>query len=1051
MAKTLQQYLHRFITYAFPGIRSRLFLLLIVILIPVLMIQVFIFYENYKLRKREAFQANLEIARSVAKTFDAFIQDVLHQAMAVGIAATATPSLSPEGIDRLLDESAEEYQVVRALGWAGPEGRVMACSDPDGIGLNLSDRSYFLQIASGEDWAVSNLILSLQNGDPVFIIARGVRDEAERLVGIVFAEVAPERLDRVLAVERFQKGNISILDRRGMLVYRYPPQQVTWEERDLLPLNPLIRNSLDGKEVVSTVLPAHDDERRIIANTPIPSIGWIASADRSVKESLAPITATILLHGALFLVVVFFSSIAALVLSQSILLPLKRLRTHALMLGRREKAGPIRPGGPLELHDLGHAFNLMAGQLQRWIGEAEQRAQKAEEGKAILDALMAYVPEGIAIATAGDGVIRMASRHGQELVRFPLTGISMYSGDQRWPVFQSDGITPVSGEDMPIVRAMRNGDVTTNEELILKHPDGAVTTLLCDAGPIRDGDGVITGGIVTWNDITERKRAQESLQKAYEENERNLAQLNALFNQMTEGLINFDPDGRLMRINRAALQIWGFENEAELLGSNYEQLKDVFSLFDLEGHPLAGDQWPFRRVLQGEVFQSYEVRVLCKDTGRTWIGSYGGTPVYDQSGRMIMAIATFRDVTRQHRAQEALRENREELRNFNRKLEAQVAERTEKVRRQSEQLRALAVQLSQVEQRERKRLAEILHDHIQQLLAAARIRLEAIRHNPAGEQTKELADTATGILKEAIAASRSLTVDLFPPVLQQLGLCAALEWLADNMAEKHAFQVHVRTDPRAEPAREEVRFFLFECVRELLFNVQKHSGVREAEVTVLRTFDNRVRIIVEDRGRGFDPEKLGSRERKMITFGIFSIQQRLAHMEGTAQIETSPGKGTRVTLLVPADSEKSSGEKVPEENLPDEAVRQIHVQERKERIRVMVVDDHKIVREGLVGLLQFESGLTVAGEAADGPQAIERARTLQPDVIVMDVNLGEMSGVDATRVILSEYPNICIIGLSMHSDREMAAIMKEAGAVAYLTKGGPAEELVEVIRNCRVD
>jgi DNA-binding NarL/FixJ family response regulator len=124
------------------------------------------------------------------------------------------------------------------------------------------------------------------------------------------------------------------------------------------------------------------------------------------------------------------------------------------------------------------------------------------------------------------------------------------------------------------------------------------------------------------------------------------------------------------------------------------------------------------------------------------------------------------------------------------------------------------------------------------------------------------------------------------------------------------------------------------------------------------------------------------------------------------------------------------------------------IQQRISRHRVLIVDDHQIMRQGLAGLMRYEPDIEVVGQAADGPQAIELAGRLQPDVIIMDVNLGEMSGIEATGKILARTPQIKIIGLSMYADPVVAAAMRKAGAVAYLTKGGPSEELAMTIRAC---
>ena len=115
-------------------------------------------------------------------------------------------------------------------------------------------------------------------------------------------------------------------------------------------------------------------------------------------------------------------------------------------------------------------------------------------------------------------------------------------------------------------------------------------------------------------------------------------------------------------------------------------------------------------------------------------------------------------------------------------------------------------------------------------------------------------------------------------------------------------------------------------------------------------------------------------------------------------------------------------------------------------LRVMLVDDHKIVRQGLAGLLRIEEDLEIVGEASDGQMAIDLAREIHPDVIVMDVSMPRVNGIEATRRISAELPGTRIVGLSMHERDDMALAMQEAGAVAYLSKDGPTESLLEAIR-----
>lgn len=257
------------------------------------------------------------------------------------------------------------------------------------------------------------------------------------------------------------------------------------------------------------------------------------------------------------------------------------------------------------------------------------------------------------------------------------------------------------------------------------------------------------------------------------------------------------------------------------------------------------------------------------------------------------------EIAERQRVEESLRDRENQLRILNESLENRVAERTAEVEDQAEQLRALAAELSCAEQQERKRLAKILHDHIQQLLVAARLRLEGLKKEAVSQPLLPLVHDIEAILTDAIQASRSLAVELSPPILHERGLIAALEWLSDRLLEQSHFQVVVQSKNGTEPGAEEVRLLLFECVRELLLNAIKHSGQTSATVTVGHTRDKRIRITISDEGIGFDPALLEARSKKTPTFGLFSIQQRLTHLGGLMQIKTAPGQGVKVTLLAP--------------------------------------------------------------------------------------------------------------------------------------------------------
>lgn len=117
-------------------------------------------------------------------------------------------------------------------------------------------------------------------------------------------------------------------------------------------------------------------------------------------------------------------------------------------------------------------------------------------------------------------------------------------------------------------------------------------------------------------------------------------------------------------------------------------------------------------------------------------------------------------------------------------------------------------------------------------------------------------------------------------------------------------------------------------------------------------------------------------------------------------------------------------------------------------IKILIVDDHQALREGLKVILQLEPDFSIIGEAEDGDQAIKMAGALTPDVIIMDMDLGEMHGIQVTERILDRQPDICVIGFSMHADPDLAEAMHKAGAKSYLTKSDAPDQLISAIRRC---
>jgi len=221
-----------------------------------------------------------------------------------------------------------------------------------------------------------------------------------------------------------------------------------------------------------------------------------------------------------------------------------------------------------------------------------------------------------------------------------------------------------------------------------------------------------------------------------------------------------------------------------------------------------------------------------------------------------------------------------------------------KLRASQAQLRSLTVQLEFAETRERRRIAADIHDRIGQSLAFAKMKLDQMHASATSTDSARELEELRGLIEQIIVDSRSLIFELSPPVLHELGLLPALKWLAEQMLEQHDVCVHVRTDGSGGPTDQDERAILFKAVRELLFNVAKHSKARRAEVS-LQAEGNSLKLIVADDGIGFDVSKTRNVTVQGNGFGLFSLHERLLYLGGSLEVDSSPGRGTRITILFP--------------------------------------------------------------------------------------------------------------------------------------------------------
>ncbi|HYA02866.1 MAG TPA: response regulator, partial [Syntrophobacteria bacterium] len=351
---------------------------------------------------------------------------------------------------------------------------------------------------------------------------------------------------------------------------------------------------------------------------------------------------------------------------------------------------------------------------------------------------------------------------------------------------------------------------------------------------------------------------------------------------------------------------------------------------------------------------------------------------------------------------------------------------TENLVETRDQLRSLASDLILTEAREKRALASELHDTVAQMLAIGKLTLEATGARLEGKSREEV-KRVVQLLQEASRQTRSLMTDLSPSLLYEAGLGQALRALARRMGELHSLAIEVVDDGSPKPLGEDYRVLLFRAVQELLHNTVKHAKATRVKISLQRE-GPQVRIEVEDDGVGFLVSQRRRGDGMREGFGLFTIRERLEHLGGSFEVFSQPGMGVRAVLVAPLQVEGEGEGREPA------------------AVRILIAEDHRMMRDALATLLEKDPGFEVVGLAEDGLAAVRLAREMKPHVVLMDIQMPRMDGIEATRQITADLPEVKVIGLSVHADEQMVSGMLAAGATSFVPKSSSPEELTEAIR-----
>ncbi|MHB8797277.1 MAG: PAS domain S-box protein [Thermoanaerobaculia bacterium] len=361
-------------------------------------------------------------------------------------------------------------------------------------------------------------------------------------------------------------------------------------------------------------------------------------------------------------------------------------------------------------------------------------------------------------------------------------------------------------------------------------------------------------------DILERERTERALRVAE-------ANLRSIFENAAEGIYQSTPSGRFLTVNPALAAMAGYGSPAEMT----DAISDVRRDFYVD--PSSRERFEAALVERDEV-HGFESLVRRRDGELIWVLE-NARAVRDEQGRLDHYEGIVQDITERRRLAEKLDGSRRKL-------------------------RGLAAELTRVEERERRTIAAQLHDQLGATLSMGKVRLGALRQKVEGTPLAPEIEGLYTLVGEAVRETRELTWELSPPLLYQLGLEAALEWLGESFEQRHGIAFRfVRNGERRELG-DERRFLVFSAVRELLLNVVKHAEAGSATVR-LRWLETTVEASVADDGRGFETAASPPDERR--SFGLFSIQERFDDLGGLVSIRSVLGEGTEVTLVLPYSAE----------------------------------------------------------------------------------------------------------------------------------------------------
>jgi PAS domain S-box-containing protein len=382
----------------------------------------------------------------------------------------------------------------------------------------------------------------------------------------------------------------------------------------------------------------------------------------------------------------------------------------------------------------------------------------------------------------------------------------------------------------------------------------------------------------------------------------------------------------------------------------------------------------------------------------------------------------------------------------------ELVEANEALKSNEQSLRELSARLLQLQDEERRYLARDLHDITGQKLAVQSMTLSGVLSRLSSsldDETRQALSESLVWNKEVAEEIRTLSYLLHPPLLDELGLSSAARWYASGFTKRTGIQIDVDIPSDLQRLSPDAEVAIFRVLQESLTDVHRYSGSEKARIRI-NSNGEAIKVQVEDYGKGIKPAKSKSAQSAVerLGVGIQGMTERMRQLGGKLEITSSPNRGVLVTATIPLSSRKiaapapsSNGRNTP---VPHSELSEATNGHRKKRI--LIADDHEMLRRGVRNTLQTQPDLEICGEAVNGQDAVEKVKALRPDLVILDINMPVLNGLAAVRQILRHQPQTKILVFSVHDSDQTKREIHAAGAHGFISKGKDAQDLLRIVR-----